>query len=215
MKLNSWIAQLALIFLVAIIFSFAFPSRAAAQGLELTGGWAHATSDFGLDGFDIGAGWFFNRQISLNAEYDGMWDTSRVGTFEFTTVGAIVSQSHLQDFLTGPRFYFSPQRVQNDRNQKRYIRPFAEAQFGVSHLEQSVQEGTTPRVQNSDSAFSWLLGGGVDYVLTPHWTARGYLGLLRTHLNAEGQSRARLGVNIAYTFGSRTPATAKRQPTGP
>jgi hypothetical protein len=48
-----------------------------------------------------------------------------------------------------------------------------------------------------------MIGGGVDYPLGPHWMARGELGLLRTHLNADAQSRARLAITIAYTFGSR------------
>src|SRR5579871_4094107 len=183
--------------LCAVLFMNLICSRTAgAQGLELSGGYAHATSDFGVDGFDIGAGWFFSPRLSVNAEYDGLWDTSRVGTFEFTTVGAIVSQSHLQDFLIGPRYYFTSQKV----NGKRLLMPFAEAQFGVSHLKQSIQEGIAPSVSNSDSAFSWMLGGGVDYPIAPHWTARGNLDLLRTHLNHDGQSRLVLGLGIEYSF---------------
>jgi opacity protein-like surface antigen len=209
MKLNSTIIRITIIALAALVAQFLVPSQASAQGLDLTGGWTHATGDFGVDGFDIGAGWFFSRQVSLNAEYDGLWDTSRVGTFEFTSVGAIVSQSHLQDFLVGPRYYFSPQKIQKDKT-RRYVLPFVEAQFGVSHLRQSIQEGTALPVVASDSAFSWLLGGGVDYVLSPHWTARANLGLLRTHLNAEGQSRFRFALGIAYTFGERKPATLRQ-----
>jgi hypothetical protein len=186
-----------------VLLQLVIPNPAKAQGLEVSGSYAHATSDFGVDGFDLGAGWFFSPQLSVAAEYDGMWDTSRVGTFEFTTVGAIVSQSHLQDFLIGPRYYFSSQKV--GKNGKRLLMPFAEAQFGVSHLNQSIQEGIAPAVSASDSAFSWMLGGGVDYSLGPHWVARGSLDLLRTHLNADAQSRLRIGIGIAYTFGTRSP----------
>jgi opacity protein-like surface antigen len=186
------------------------PARSGAQGLELSGGWAHATSDFGVDGFNLGAAYFFQPRLAIAAQYDGMWDTSRVGTFEFTSVGAIVAQSHLQDFLVGPRFYFPVYTINDtgtskrNRNHKVYrLYPFAEAQFGVSHLHQSIQEGVLPPATNSDSAFSWMLGGGVDYPLTDHWSARGNLDLLRTHLNASAQSRLRLGIGIAYTFGER------------
>jgi opacity protein-like surface antigen len=179
--------------------SFLFPARSRAQGLELSGGYAHATSDFGTDGFDLGAAYYFAPRLSIAAEYDGMWDTSRVGSFEFTSVGAIVSQAHLQNFLVGPRFYFSDYKV----GKSHFIKPFGEVQFGVSHLRSRVQEGTTPSTFNSDSAFSWMLGGGVDYPITPHWTARGNLDLLRTHLNANAQSRARLVLGIAYTWGER------------
>jgi hypothetical protein len=59
---------------------------------------------------------------------------------------------------------------------------------------------STPTISNSDSAFSWMAGAGADYRLNPHWTD---LDLLRTHLNSGSQSRFRLGLGVAYTFGSR------------
>jgi Outer membrane protein beta-barrel domain len=175
-----------------------WPRNAAAQGLEVSGGWAHATGDFGLDGFGLGAAWWFSPKVSVAANYDDTYDTSRIGTFEFTTVGAIVSKSHLQNFLVGPRFYFSGQKI------KKYkITPFGEAQFGVTHLNSKIKEGLAPTISNSDSAFSWMLGAGADYPLTSHFSARSNLDLLRTHLNAAGQSRLRFVLGIAYTFGSK------------
>lgn len=169
----------------------------SAQGLEVSGGWSHVTGDFGLDGFNLGTAWWVAPRISIAAEYDGVYDTSRVGTFEFTNVGAIASKSYLQDFLIGPRFNFAERKMGHY-----YIRPFGEAQFGVSHLKSTIQEGIQPSVTNSDSAFSWMLGGGADYQLTSHWVARGNLDLLRTHLNEAGQSRLRLVLGVAYTLGS-------------
>jgi opacity protein-like surface antigen len=186
-------------------------TRSGAQDLEVSGGWEHATSDFGTDGFNVGAAWFLQSRLSIAAQYDSMWDTTRVGTFEFTSVGAIVAQSHLQDFLVGPRYYFPVHVIKGKdtgtgRNRKHNVYllyPFAEVQFGVSHLHQSIQEGISPAVAHSDSAFSWMLGGGVEYPLTDHFSARGNLDLLRTHLNASAQSRLRLGIGIVYTFGER------------
>lgn len=188
---------------VTVLTAFAtlllFPSTSAAQGLEVNGGWAHVSGNFGMDGFTLGTSWFFAPRISVTANYDGAWNTSRVGTFEFTSVGAIAAKSHIQDFLIGPRVYFRSYEI--DRHNR--VIPFADARFGVSHLHQEVQEGTAPAATNQDSAFSWMLGGGVDYPINPHWTARGELALLRTHLNAEAQSHARLAITIAYSFGSR------------
>ena len=165
--------------------------------LEVGGGYMHNTGDFGLDGFTLNAGWFLASNISVNANYDGVYDTSRVGQFEFTSVGAISSQSHLQNFLVGPRFYIYEKAIGKSR---RPLRPFAEAKFGISHLKSTIEEGEAPSISNSDSAFSWMLGGGVDYPLARHWTARGNLDLLRTHLNHEGQSRLVLGLGIEYSF---------------
>ena len=212
MRIRAAAVRLFLVALATATISLMCPARSGAQDLEVSGGWQHATSDFGVDGFNLGAAYFFQPRLAVAAQYDGMWDTSRVGTFEFTSVGAIVAQSHLQDFLVGPRFYFPVYTVNDtgnsgrnrNRNHKVYrLYPFAEAQFGISHLHQSIQEGILPPATHSDSAFSWMIGGGVDYPLTDHWTARGNVDLLRTHLNASAQSRLRLGLGIAYTFGER------------
>jgi hypothetical protein len=190
-----WV-KVCLLTLAIVIGCATFPRSLHAQGLEFSGGWVHSTGDFGLDGFNLGAAWWVAPRISVAGEYDGAYDVSRVGQFEFTNVGAIASRSHLQDFLIGPRFYFA------ERKMGRYsLRPFGEAQFGVSHLKSTIQEGTQPSMTNSDSAFSWMLGGGADYQLTSHWIARGNLDLLRTHLNEAGQSRLRLVLGVAYTFG--------------
>lgn len=183
-------------FVAAILFA---PVDTNAQGLEVSGGWTHVTQDFGMDGFTLSAAWYMAPRISIFANYDGAWDTSDLGGFQFTNVGAIDVKSHIQDFLIGPRVFLAPYRI--DRRNR--IMPFAEARFGVSHLHQEVQEGISPAAINQDSAFSWLLGGGVDYPLNPHWVARGDLGLLRTHLDGNAQSRLRLAITLVYSFGAR------------
>lgn len=189
--------RVCLLAMASLVLPVIFSSSANAQGIELSGGWAHSTGDFGLDGFEVGTGFWVAPKISIDAEYDGVYDTSRVGTFEFTSVGAIASKSHMQDFLIGPRFYFA-----NHKMGKYSFRPFGEVQMGESHLRSTIQEGTQPSITNADTAFSWMLGGGADYQLSPHWVARGNLDLLRTHLNEDGQSRLRFVLGIAYTFGS-------------
>src|ERR1019366_7865884 len=79
--------------ILAIVVSIVvLPLSVSAQNLELSGGWAHSTGDFGLDGFNIGAAWRFAPNISIAAQYDGIYDTTQVGTFEFTSVGAIRSE---------------------------------------------------------------------------------------------------------------------------
>jgi opacity protein-like surface antigen len=192
---------------LAVVFGLlAKPGSLSAQGLELSGGWAHSTGDLGLDGFHFGAAWRFTSNIGVAGQYDGVYDTSSIGNFEFTNVGALASKSHLQNFLIGPRYYFGAKQVgttkgRNNTKKPVYLRPFGEALFGISHLKSTVQEGPAPAFTNSDSAFSWALGGGVDYQLDEHWAARGGLDLLRTHLNQAGQSRLRLVLGIAYTFG--------------
>ena len=45
-------------------------------------------------------------RVSLAFDYDSAWDTSHLGVFELTQTGLIVTKSHLQDFLGGPRISF-------------------------------------------------------------------------------------------------------------
>jgi opacity protein-like surface antigen len=192
------------------------PKTAHGQGLELNGGWAHNTGDFGTNGFNVGGAWWLTNRVTIAGNYDTGWNTTTLSTFTFTQIGAIAVKSHLQNFLVGPRIFFS-----TDWTNKYKLNPFGEVQIGGSHLNQKISQVNHPTVSASDTEFSWLLGGGVDYLLTPHWSARANLGLLRTHFANEGQSHFRLVLGITYTFGSRqqsrqqSHAQGKSSPTGP
>ena len=176
----------------------ALPAGVSAQGLELAGGWAHITGNNGTDGFNFGAAWNFTNHIQVAADYDTTWDNTVLGTFQLTSVGTVTSKSHLQDWLFGPRLFFY-----NTEVHKRRVNVFGEAQFGLSHLKSKLEMVNTPSVSTSDNSFSWMLGGGADYTISQHWTARGKLDLLRTHFANTGQSRLRVSLGVAYTFGAR------------
>jgi opacity protein-like surface antigen len=50
---------------------------------------------------------------------------------------------------------------------------FAEFRIGGTYLHSEVQQSSTGLKQTaSDNAFSWMLGGGADYVVSNHWAAR-------------------------------------------
>jgi hypothetical protein len=184
--------------LIAVMAMVFLPQSISAQGLELSGGWVHVTQNFGTDGFDAGAAWWFTPKIILAANYDDTWDTTQIGVFQITNVGLLVSKTHLQSFLIGPRIFFYSRKV------KKYkLGVFGETQYGVSHINSTLQQVPVASVSASDTAFTWTLGGGADYPFTPHWSARGNVDLMRTHFAAAGQSRLRLVLGIGYTFGSR------------
>jgi len=185
-------------FLMIFLMIGLLPKTASGQGLEVGGGWAHNTGDFGTDGFNVGAAWWFTKRVTIAGDYDSSWDTSSLSNFAFTQVGAIAVKSHLQNALFGPRVFFT-----TDWAEKHKLNLFGEAQFGVSHLHQEVSQVNMPTVSASDSGFSWMLGGGADYLFASHWSGRANLDFLRTHLANEGQSRLRLVLGIRYTFGSR------------
>ena len=186
-----------------LLFSLAraaFPVNVSAQLLnraEVGGGWAHSTGNSGTDGLNLAGALRFTPKVSIAADYDALWDNSRIGIFELTQVGAVTSKTHLQNLLFGPRIFFSTAQIR-----KYKFIPFGEAQFGMSHINSKIESVSMPSVETSDTAFSWLLGGGADYRFSGRWSGRFRLGFLRTHFADTGQSRLRFSIGIAYTFRS-------------
>ena len=188
---------------VFLLLLLASSSLASAQGVELSGAYAHISGDGGLDGLNVGAALWLKQRISIAVDYDTVWDNSHLGVFELTQTGAIITKSHLQNFLVGPRISF-PGVLKSKKTRFPLLWPFAELQIGGSHLSSSLQEPAGNINQSgSDNAYSWMIGGGADYRLTSHWVARFNLDFLRTHFADSGQSRLRLGIGVAYTFGPR------------
>jgi len=190
-----------LLFVVAVFLGMVSqPIAAVAQRLEFNGGYAHTSGDLGLDGFNAGASWWFTPRVSLAADFDGLWDSSRVGVFELSSIGLVSVKSNMQNYLIGPRVFFP-------RSWKRYPRvvPFGELQFGWTHLHTNLHQVNLPDEATGDTAFTWMLGGGADYLLRNHWAARANVDLMRTHLADTGQSRVRFALGLVYTFGSRNP----------
>lgn len=201
---------LCVVFLAVVVL----PLVASAQSMEFSGGYTHISGDGGLDGFKVGAAAWFTQRVSVALDYDTAWDTSHLGVFELTQTGLVVSKSHLQNYLVGPRISFPGVLKQKQTHLPR-LWPFGEVQIGLSHLSSSLENPSMSTSQSgSDNAFSWMLGGGADYRLSPHWVGRFKLDLLRTHFSDTGQTRVRLGFGVAYTFGERgakEAAEAKRK----
>jgi opacity protein-like surface antigen len=187
-----------MLFLLLLI---TLPATAFAQNLELAGGWSHLTGNNGLDGANVSAGWQFNRHVTLVAEADFLFDTSKAGVFDLSsTTGSVSVKSNSQNYLGGGRFRIIGWKPLKSL-EKRKLLPFGEVLFGVSRLHQEVKDTQgTISVDASDRAFTWVLGGGVDYTLSAKWLVRGRLDFVRTHFVDEGQSRLRLNIGLAYSF---------------
>ena len=187
--------------IVLIAFLFTLSVMASAQNLEFNSSYAHISGNGGIDGFNLGTAWWPNHRVALAFDYDNGWDTGHVGVFDLTQGGTVISKNHLQDFLAGPRIYFGTLRVK-----QKYIArflPFAEGQFGVSHLSSKLESpGTNVSTSASDNAFSWMVGGGGDYRFSPHWAARVKVDFLRTHFVDTGQSHLRFTMGIMYSLGN-------------
>jgi hypothetical protein len=169
---------------------------------EIGGGYAHISGNEGMDGFNVGASVFLAPNVSLGFNYDGVYDTSVLGAFALTNVGLTTSNSHMQDYLAGGRFYFpgvlKPHCGAN--NVLPILHPFVQAQFGESNLYSKVTSVNVGTISSSDTQFSWLLGGGAEVNFADHWSARVSADLLRTHFVDSGQSRIRVLLGVVGRF---------------
>jgi len=173
------------------------------RNLGFSGGWVHITGDQGLDGVDVSGELMIVRPVSIAFDYDSAWDSTTLGTFQTTSIGLISIDSHLQDFLIGPRVYL-PRLLKHKTEKYHFLSPFVEAQFGESDLHSTVKAPTqSVNFSTSETNFAWLLGGGSDFRLNPHWGARVKVDFLRTHFASSGQSRLRFSVGLVYTVRRR------------
>jgi hypothetical protein len=189
-----------IVVLIALFF-LSFQRDAFAQ-FELETGYSHLSGNFGLDGFHAGVGYHFNRYITLVGETEFVWDTSQIGVFDLTpTLAGIRLKSNEQNYLGGGRIRIIGWKAMKTL-EKRKILPYAEILMGVSRLNQKITNvlTSTQSFDATDQAFTYVLGGGVDYTLTRGWMARGSVDLVRTHFVDSGQSRVRVHVGLGYIF---------------
>jgi hypothetical protein len=188
--------------LLSLLLVLLFQVEARAQ-LEASGGYTHLSGNFGLDGLHAGLGLHTNRFITLVGEADFVWDTSQIGVFDLSpAIAPIRIKSNEQNYLGGARVRmigWKPMKVL----EKRKLLPFAQFLMGVSRLNQKVTGvagATASDLDATDQAFTWVLGGGVDYTLNRKWLARGSVDLVRTHFVDSGQSRVRVHAGLSYVF---------------
>ena len=113
-----------------------------------------------------------------------------IGSTDVKVPGATL-KIHQQDYLFGPRFYFS--RLFSN---PRWV-PYAHLLFGVSRQNAEFTAGP----ENSDTAYSWDFGGGVEYHFSSKWGARARADVLRTHFLDDSQTHARFGGGVLYMWG--------------
>lgn len=170
------------------------------HNLELSGGWAHVSGNNGLDGFNLGGALWFTNRVAVAFDFDHTRDDNALTNFSLqSNTGLITIHNRMEDYLIGPRFFFHSKSVQVLHT----LHPFAEIQFGASHLNSTVSQAAVGSQTATDNAGTWLLGGGGDILFSPHWAGRINVGLQRTHFANAGQSRLRMVMGVAYTFGSR------------
>lgn len=188
-------------FVLLVLFAVSSLPTLAFGQLTVGGGWTHMTGNNGLDGLNAEVGYLFSRRITLLGQADFLWDNSKVSAFDLVpSTGAIRIKSNEQNYMGGGRVSLTGWGPTKGLERKRLV-PFMELMFGLSHLHQSVKDTQgTISAEAGDNAFTWLIGGGVTYRLAPRWRARGNIDFTRTHFVDEGQSRARFGIALLYSF---------------
>jgi len=171
----------------------------AQANLEFYGGYRHISGDGGLDGYDLGVGWNPIPKFQLYLTYDGSYDNSTLGSFALTRLGATLINSHMQEILTGPRYFLPGEFKGHGHVAGHLLVPYIEAGFGEARLHTDLTQVNVAAVQSADTAFAWQIGGGADFRLLPHWTARADFGFLRTHFANGGQGRVRLGLGLVWS----------------
>jgi hypothetical protein len=189
--------------LALVAFSLPACAQFTEEDLEFSGGYRHISGDQGLDGYFLGVGWNPIRHFQLHLTYDGVYDNSTIGAFALTSVGLTLVNSHMQELLTGPRFFLPGVFKGREKVKGKIMIPYVEAGFGEARLHTDVTQVNLGRVQAADTAFAWQIGGGADFRLYPHFAARADLGFLRTHFANGGQSRIRLGLGVVWSVRAR------------
>jgi hypothetical protein len=161
----------------------------------------HESGNNGLNGFSPSVDFQVNRYVVLTAQGDFLWGSGRVGVFDTTaSTGAIRIKTDSQNLVAGAMVRFVGWKA-TQKLEKRKILPFAEFLAGESRIHQEIRDATgTLSNRNTATNFAWVLGGGVDYTMDPHWLARANLDLLRSHFVAGGQSHLRFRLGIVRVF---------------
>jgi Outer membrane protein beta-barrel domain len=186
------------IYLLLAMLVLSLPMAAQAN-IEFYGGYRHISGDQGLDGYNLGGGWNPIPAFQLYLTYDGTYDNSTIGSFALTQVGATLVNSHMQEILTGPRYFLPGAFKGHGHVEGHLLIPYVEAGFGEARLHTDLREVNVAAVQAADTAFAWQIGGGADFRLYRHWTVRSDFGFLRTHFANSGQGRVRLGIGLVWS----------------
>lgn len=127
--------------------------------------------------------------IGIVADFSGEYGTTPVLSACPVVRGGscppLSASTHIETFLFGPRVSVSVAK----------FRPFAEALIGAGHISESASP-----FSNSDTSFSYALGGGLDYHLIPliSWRVEG--DAVQTRFFSNTQNNVRISTGIVIHF---------------
>lgn len=157
---------------------------------DLFAGYSHTSNfDTGLNGWIISANYNLTNWLSGEGEISGHYGSQNLSALPIIIPGAPVSvDNSLHNFDFGPRVTW--------RSPDQPVFVFGHLLFGASHAKISAAG-----VSDTDTSFSWVLGGGADYNFNANWGGRAQLDLLRTNFFSNGKSHARISLGLLYRLG--------------
>ncbi len=186
--------RLLISFTLALLLALPAFAQDETPRIDISAGFTHMTGDIGLNGWDGSAAYRFNQWLGVAGDLSGLYGSN--------SVLGVGLHSHLYNLNFGPRIFVP-------LNDYPKWKPFGELLLGFSRQNQKISNnvlGTGVVVPNSqsDTSFSWMMGGGIDYQFRPQFRIRALeLDLLRTKFLGNVQNRARLNFGIVYQFGGR------------
>ncbi len=150
--------------------------------IQIFGGFSHMGHHIGLNGWIAGAEYNPWEHVGIEGQLSGHYGSDNI-------LGVDIN-SHLHNFQFGPRFFTNTSRDK--------LGVFGHALFGGSRISSSA-----PGISTSESAFSFSLGGGVDYSLSDAWAVRGQIDFLRVYFSGDNENDGRYSVGLVYRWGTR------------
>jgi len=180
------------------------PAEPPRSRLEVSGGYTYVNYDqqdeprLSMNGFNLGADINVLKWLQLGATLTG--DYNRESSPD---VGLNGTKTSLITFMTGPRIYFHGHHLQRSY--------FFDGLVGLGDIGvRPPYLPPLPQTTDRDRVLSWGVGFGVDYAISPRFTARAEADFVRTGFfgSNPGQSNAVASISIVY----RVPRVKVPQP---
>lgn len=160
--------------------------------VDIFGAYSHTSNfDVGQSGWLASANYDLSHWLGIEGDVSGAYGHKDLGTIAAILPGVPNRvNSRMHSFNFGPRITY--------RAESGKFNGFGHLLFGVGHTNISATGA-----DESDTAFSWVLGGGGDYNLLPRVAARLQLDLLHTNFFNRGDNHPRVSIGLVYRLGSR------------
>ena len=191
MKARLFVAILSVLLLTSLP-SFAQTGSDDQPPLDVFAGFSHSSNfGTGLNGWILSGNYSVNNSwLGVEGEISGHYGSENLSALPILIPGAPSSvDNSLHNFDFGPRITW--------RAPDQPFKAFGHILFGASHAKISASG-----ISQSDTAFSWVLGGGGDYNFNANWAARAQLDLLRTDFFSNGASHPRFSIGLVYRLGT-------------